>query len=101
MRAAGFVPLQTVQQKFSNRDFLTQGLELSRTIWGWSSFPNTAAVPAATIVSRQVTGYSIDNLSSLTSAGINGCAPPASAGRSDFMDAVVVQRGRFQVVRLG
>ncbi len=58
-----------VKQSFSNTDFLTQGMELSREVSGFNSRPVQTAVagPDATqAISRTTSRYSIDDLATLT-----------------------------------
>lgn len=77
LKAAGYLELQTVAQTFSNRDFLTQGMELSRTVLGVKSAP----IPTddkEQAVSRNVFRYSIDDLASLTTDE-DKCKVPSNA----------------------
>jgi RHS repeat-associated protein len=67
LNPAGYRKLQVTAQTFANLDFLTQGVELSRTIAGANSFaddPGTAEPPLQA-VSRTEFGYSIDDLQTL------------------------------------
>ena len=81
---AGFRPLQIVRQEFSNFDYLTQGLELSRTVLGSNSTPDpislTEAPKSIEVVSRTKSSYSINALVSLISDNFGDCAPPTGNG---------------------
>lgn len=64
---AGYRKLQVIEQAFSNRDFLTQGMELTRTVAGADSSANQDGIgePPLQAVSRTEYGYSIDDLQTL------------------------------------
>lgn len=74
LKGAGYVELQRVQQTFANRDYLTQGLELSRTVAGTKSPARPEDTPQ--VVSRNLFGYSIDDLSHLPGSG-GACMVPS------------------------
>ena len=65
--AAGYRKLQVIEQAFSNRDFLTQGMELTRTVAGADSSANQDGIgePPMQAISRTEYGYSIDDLQSI------------------------------------
>lgn len=74
LNSAGYRQLQVTAQTFANLDFLTQGMELSRTVAGANSFatdtPVDAPLPAEPplqAVSRTEFGYSINDLQTLAS----------------------------------
>jgi RHS repeat-associated protein len=90
LKLAGYRLLQVVDQTFSNRDFLTQGMEVLRTVSGVNSPPvppNASANPTPQAVSRTVSAYSIDDLVSLTNAGNGACMAPAPLGSKDSWTA--------------
>jgi RHS repeat-associated protein len=61
---AGYRKLQVIAQAFSNQDFLTQGMELSKTVAGANSSADESdnSEPPLQAVSRTQFGYSIDDL---------------------------------------
>ncbi|MBR0959530.1 hypothetical protein [Bradyrhizobium japonicum] len=65
--AAGYRKLQVIEQAFSNRDFLTQGMELIKTVAGANSSANQdgPGEPPLQAVSRTEYAYSIDDLQTL------------------------------------
>jgi RHS repeat-associated protein len=70
-----FRKLQVVHQAFSNRDFLTQGLEFSRTVAGAvSSSDETQPNEPVQAVSQEHFAYTIDNLNSLAGPILGQCA---------------------------
>jgi RHS repeat-associated protein len=80
---AGFRRLQVVRQEFSNLDYLTQGLELSRVVLGITSSPDpitqSEAPKPAEVVSRTTNRYSIDVLVSLIPEDVGDCVGSTGA----------------------
>jgi RHS repeat-associated protein len=76
LSASGYRKLQVVHQTFSNRDFLTQGLELSRTVAGATSTPDELdnVEPPVEAVSRDLVAYTVDDLQTLTGEFAGQCA---------------------------
>lgn len=94
---AGFRRLQVVHQTFSNRDFLTQGLELSRTVAGAASSPTKDAEgsePALEAVSREVSAYSIEGLGTLTGDFAGRCGMPDRMPLADSWDSSTFSGGQ-------
>lgn len=87
LEQAGYRPLQIARRVFSNLDFLTQGRELSNTVSGFESSPALANAsvpsPPAYLLSRTLSGFSIDNLASLTGPGQGQCRAPPPVGSRD------------------
>ena len=84
LRDAGYQPLQTIVQTFSNEDYLTQGKELSKIVSGVQSPLGLqdiagALPPPPHLISRRFFGYSIDNLSSLIGTHGPLCRGPPCA----------------------
>lgn len=80
---AKYRKLQTVEQAFANRDFLTQGLELSKSVSGSRSSPMATTAPDQA-VSRNTFAYSIDNPSSLIDGSQGPCAAPTSGSADSW-----------------
>jgi RHS repeat-associated protein len=80
---AKYRKLQTIVQTFGNRDFLTQGLELSKSVTGNRSSPMATTAPEQA-VSRNTFAYSIDDFSSLTDGGQGACAAPTAASEDSW-----------------
>lgn len=88
--SAGFRRLQKLDEHYSNRDVLTQGMLLSQVTEGSISAPDQAAAVAFTPLSRTLFRYSIDNLQCTTAAESGDClaASDAQTGRwQRFADA--------------
>lgn len=77
LSAAGFRKLQVVRHEFANRDFLTQGLVLSRAVAGAESPPDETAdaAPPLHAVSKESFSYSIDDLQTLAGQRPAQCSP--------------------------
>ena len=77
LNTGGYRKLQVIAQTFSNQDYLTQGVELSRSVVGVDSGlrPDDAGAPepAGQAISRDNSRYSIDNLASLTTDAPGTC----------------------------
>ncbi len=84
--SAGYRELQTVEAGFSNQDFLTQGIELSRVVSGVDQRTPSGANPPQQAVSHQLSAYSIDNLSTLTNGGTGQCLAPQSGSGDSWSD---------------
>ncbi|RWO75688.1 MAG: hypothetical protein EOS18_28965 [Mesorhizobium sp.] len=79
LTAAGFKPLQKMDERFANRDVLTQGTLLSQVLRGAMSSPDGTADGNFSPVSRTVFGYSIDNLQCTTNKGAAECSAAAGS----------------------
>ncbi|MGO7655512.1 SpvB/TcaC N-terminal domain-containing protein [Rhizobium ruizarguesonis] len=91
LAGSGYRELQIATQTFSNRDYLTQGIQLSESVVGFNSEPQTSrptqqgGTSSAQLVSQSTFGYSIDDLATILPAtdpdeDKKTCAPPDLAG---------------------
>jgi RHS repeat-associated protein len=87
LNAGGYRKLQVITQTFSNQDFLTQGVELARAVAGTDSEVLPPAMAEPNAISRNKSGYSIDNLASLTAGNIDVCQMSHAIGSDVSWDA--------------
>jgi len=84
LKDAGYRKLREIRNRYSNRDFLTQGLMISEVVLGSKSGSDVTAAAAERLVpfARTVLGYSIDDLQSLSSIEAGECATPLEGPRN-------------------
>ncbi|RVM09356.1 hypothetical protein CN116_03785 [Sinorhizobium meliloti] len=84
LKRAGYRKLREIRNRYSNRDFLSQGVMLSEVVLGAKSGADEVASPASKLfpLSKTVLGYSIDDLQSLSTIGAGECAKPLKGSRT-------------------
>lgn len=89
LKDAGYRNLQIVRQTFSNRDFLTQGLETTRLVVGAKSSaePEDEVGSSLQALSRSTFAYTIDDLQTLAGDFAGQCALPDQTPVSDSWNA--------------